>query len=160
MKPLYTRLQEARRRLGLPWEVLEKDYLLSWVLAGMSQVPVLQETLVFKGGTALKKCYFRGYRFSEDLDFSGLDSVPRGKAMEHQIRAVCTAAVCLLKSYVPVEITCERYAERNPHPRGQEAFTLRARFPWHNGTHTRVMFEVAVDETVLWPTETHRVNHE
>ena len=34
MKPLRTRLQEARKRLGIPWEVLERDYLLSWVLAG------------------------------------------------------------------------------------------------------------------------------
>ena len=29
MKPLRTRLQEARRRLGIPWEVLERDYLYS-----------------------------------------------------------------------------------------------------------------------------------
>lgn len=34
MKPLRMRLQEARKRLGLPWDVLERDYLLSWVLAG------------------------------------------------------------------------------------------------------------------------------
>lgn len=27
MKPLRTRLQEARKRLGLPWDVLERDYL-------------------------------------------------------------------------------------------------------------------------------------
>ncbi len=26
--------------------------------------------LAFKGGTALKKCYFADYRFSEDLDFT------------------------------------------------------------------------------------------
>ena len=76
MKPLHTRLQEARQRLGVPWHVLERDYLLSWVLAGISQVSELHQTLVFKGGTALKKCYFGDYRFSEDLDFSGLDGVP------------------------------------------------------------------------------------
>ena len=55
MKPLRTRLQEARRRLGIPWEVLERDYLLSWVLAGIGEVAELQSALVFKGGTALKK---------------------------------------------------------------------------------------------------------
>ncbi len=26
--------------------------------------------LAFKGGTALKRCYFGDYRFSEDLDFT------------------------------------------------------------------------------------------
>lgn len=35
------------------------------------QVDSLRETLVFKGGTALRKCDFGDYRFSEDLDFSG-----------------------------------------------------------------------------------------
>ena len=67
MKPLRTRLQEARQRHGLPWEVLERDYLLSWILAGIQRVDVLKGTLVFKGGTALKKCFFGDYRFSEDL---------------------------------------------------------------------------------------------
>ena len=55
MRPLRTRLQEARRGLGIPWEVLERDYLLSWVLAGISQIPVLEDSLVLRGGTALRK---------------------------------------------------------------------------------------------------------
>ena len=58
MKPLRNRLQEARKRLGLPWEILERDYVLSWLLAGVSHVEALRHTLVFKGGTALKKCFF------------------------------------------------------------------------------------------------------
>lgn len=61
MKPLRLRQEEARRRLGLPWEVLEKDYLLSWILAGITQVEILRNSLVFIGGTALKKCYFGNY---------------------------------------------------------------------------------------------------
>ena len=64
MRPLRTRLQEARRRLGIPWVVLERDYLLSWILAGVGQVPSLSDTLVFKGGTALKKCLLRRLPFS------------------------------------------------------------------------------------------------
>ncbi len=31
--------------------VIERDYLLSWILAGMGQVEALRESLVFKGGT-------------------------------------------------------------------------------------------------------------
>jgi predicted nucleotidyltransferase component of viral defense system len=49
--------------------VLERDYCLAWFLVGLSRSPV-RETLVFKGGTALKRCYFGDYRFSEDLDFT------------------------------------------------------------------------------------------
>ncbi len=48
---------------------VEKDYILSWVLYGISQNSKLS-TWFFKGGTCLKKCYFETYRFSEDLDFT------------------------------------------------------------------------------------------
>ena len=89
MKPLRNRLQEARARLGIPWEVLERDYILSWILAGICKVDTLRGTLVFKGGTALKKCYFGDYRFSEDLDFSAVGDVPTGEAMEKAIRQAC-----------------------------------------------------------------------
>jgi hypothetical protein len=51
MKPLHTRMLEARKRTGIPWEILERDYLLSWILSGISQVDSLSNTLVFKGGT-------------------------------------------------------------------------------------------------------------
>ena len=149
MKPLRTRLQEARQRLGVPWEVLERDYLLSWVLAGIGQVAALRQTLVFKGGTALKKCYFGDYRFSEDLDFSGLEGVPTGEAMASAVQQACGAAAKLLAEYAPVEVVCARYAERGPHPGGQEAFTIRARFPWQRQPLTRVMIETAVDEDRL-----------
>ena len=112
MKPLRTRLQEARQRLGIPWEVLERDYLLSWVLAGSGQVDVFRDTLVFKGGTALKKCYFGDYRFSEDLDFSALRGVPTGDAMEKAVQEACEVASRLLNEYAAVEIACEWYVEK------------------------------------------------
>jgi predicted nucleotidyltransferase component of viral defense system len=49
--------------------VLDRDYCLAWFLVGLSRSS-LREHLVFKGGTALKRCYFGDYRFSEDLDFT------------------------------------------------------------------------------------------
>ncbi len=160
MKPLRTRLQEACKRLGLPWEILERDYLLSWILAGIGQVAPLRETLVFKGGTALKKCYLGDYNFSEDLDFSGLEGVPTGDAMERAVREACDAASNLLDEYAPVEIACERYTKREPHPGGREAFTIRARLPWQRQPQTRVMIETALDERILKPSLKRRILHE
>ncbi|MDP2599400.1 MAG: nucleotidyl transferase AbiEii/AbiGii toxin family protein [Deltaproteobacteria bacterium] len=160
MKPLHTRLQEARKRLKIPWEVLERDYLLSWVLAGIAQVGVFRETLIFKGGTSLKKCYFGDYRFSEDLDFSGVGNVPRGNAMESSVQEACVAAKQLLDEYAPVEIMCERYTEKEPHPGGMEAFSIRARFPWHRELHTRVIIKTAVDEKVLKQSIKRKIIHE
>ena len=160
MKPLRIRLQEARKRSGIPWEVLERDYVLSWLLAGVSRVDALRDTLVFKGGTALKKCFFGDYRFSEDLDFSGMGNFPTGDEMEEAIREVCKMATSLLDEYAPVEIVCERYTEREPHPGGQEAFTIRVRLPWHRAPQTRVMVETAVDEKILKPVQKRFIIHE
>jgi predicted nucleotidyltransferase component of viral defense system len=52
--------------------VLDLDYCLGWFLAGLSPIPDISKGLIFKGGTCLRKCYFEGYRFSEDLDFTAI----------------------------------------------------------------------------------------
>ena len=88
-KSIYSLISQSHQSTGIPWHVIERDYLLSWILAGISQVPVLFDTLIFKGGTALRKCYFDDYRFSEDLDFTGLPAVPKGDNMENSIREAC-----------------------------------------------------------------------
>ncbi|MBB71888.1 MAG: hypothetical protein CMF50_05765 [Legionellales bacterium] len=59
---------------NLPANTIEKDYVLNWVLAGIAASNILHGKWIFKGGTCLKKCYFKSYRFSEDLDFTIIDS--------------------------------------------------------------------------------------
>jgi hypothetical protein len=59
----------------IPEAVLERDYCLAWFLVGLSRSPI-RERLAFKGGTAIKRCYFGDYRFSEDLDFTPLEEIP------------------------------------------------------------------------------------
>jgi predicted nucleotidyltransferase component of viral defense system len=61
---------ESASALWLLPSVVEKDYILGWILGGINAHPALAESWVFKGGTCLKKCYFETYRFSEDLDFT------------------------------------------------------------------------------------------
>jgi predicted nucleotidyltransferase component of viral defense system len=63
-------LLQLAENLGLQPHVVEKDYVLGWLLAGIHANDELREHWVFKGGTCLKKCYFETYRFSEDLDFT------------------------------------------------------------------------------------------
>jgi predicted nucleotidyltransferase component of viral defense system len=61
---------------GLREDVVEKDYILGWVVSGIGAHPVLGPNWIFKGGTCLKKCYIETYRFSEDLDFTVLPGGP------------------------------------------------------------------------------------
>lgn len=61
---------ELATQTSLNPHVIEKDYVLGWVLAGIYAHEELAESWIFKGGTCLKKCFFETYRFSEDLDFT------------------------------------------------------------------------------------------
>jgi len=63
-------IMEASREFGLGANIIEKDYVLGWLLDGISKHAVIGRDWIFKGGTCLKKCYFETYRFSEDLDFT------------------------------------------------------------------------------------------
>ena len=65
-----------RAEWSLDVGVIEKDYVLGWLLAGIANHPKLSPTWVFKGGTCLHKCSYETYRFSEDLDFTVVDGGP------------------------------------------------------------------------------------
>jgi uncharacterized protein len=67
-------IQKKAREVEVRDQQIEKDYILSWILKGVSQHEQLSKNIVFKGGTVLKKIYFADYRFSEDLDFTLLDN--------------------------------------------------------------------------------------
>ncbi len=58
----------------IPVKSIEKDYVLSWILIGISKSKMFH-IVTLKGGTALKKFYFPDYRFSEDLDFTLLEGI-------------------------------------------------------------------------------------
>ena len=54
----------------VPPDTVDKDWVLGHFLSAFYSLDEHKEKLVFKGGTALRKCYFPNYRFSEDLDFT------------------------------------------------------------------------------------------
>jgi predicted nucleotidyltransferase component of viral defense system len=72
--------QEEIQRVARQWQiqdyVIEKDYVLGWLLWGISQHPVLSQAWVLKGGSAIKKCYVDTHRYSQDLDFTVLPGAP------------------------------------------------------------------------------------
>lgn len=142
------RLQKAARDMRVAQPVVEKDYALSYLLAAISAESALRETLVFKGGTALKKLYFGQYRFSEDLDFTARDA-PRMQELEDAVGRATREMERALMAHGPFRVEASRYRERDPHPGDQEAFTVRVRFPWYPEPLCRIKVEITHDEPLV-----------
>jgi predicted nucleotidyltransferase component of viral defense system len=76
-------IQRIASKHGLRDTQIEKDYVIGWVLFGISKNDFLKSGLAFKGGTAIRKFYIKDYRLSEDIDFTYVD----GKMDEKLLKA-------------------------------------------------------------------------
>lgn len=63
-------LNELAARRSISTVIVEKDFWVVWTLAHLFALPLLQDGLVFKGGTSLSKVFGAIDRFSEDIDLS------------------------------------------------------------------------------------------
>lgn len=158
MKPLRLKIQDEARLKKVPTHVIEKDYALSYILAGIANQPELSHTLIFKGGTALKKIFFGDYRFSEDLDFSVINA-PKGKQLENALSNAITISKELLNNYGAFDIQLKRNPERAPHPKGQDAFNVLVKFPWQPTPLCRIKVEVTHDEPIILSHEYKDILH-
>jgi len=153
-------IESYRIKNPVDWYLLEQDYALSWMLYGITQVPLLANHLVFKGGTCLKKCYFGDYRFSQDLDFSVRGFCPVKDRLESLIISACSIATQNLQSKKSnITFTSKRYAEKQAHPENQEAFSIFVRYPWQQEAMTRIMIEITHAETVYLPVQERPIIH-
>jgi predicted nucleotidyltransferase component of viral defense system len=71
-----TDIQRAAKQWNLEDHIIEKDYVLGWLLWGIAKHPILSKAWVLKGGSAIKKCYVDTHRYSQDLDFTVLPDGP------------------------------------------------------------------------------------
>lgn len=148
LRPLRVRMASAARSVGKPQFVVEKDYALSYLLAGIASIPDLRELLVFKGGTCLRKAYFAGYRFSEDLDFTARQPLACAVLLDGLTAAVDVMASRLLH-FGPIEVSVAEELHRAPHPRAQCVFRVRVRFPWMRGLDCSLKVEISTQEPLL-----------
>lgn len=122
-------------------DVLERDYCLAWFLCGLAESD-LKPVLAFKGGTALKRCYFGDYRFSEDLDFT----LRQPLAFE-EIRARLERVYAAVQQQSGVTFAFERQdprAHANSH-----TFYLSYTGPLPRGSNVKV--DITINELVVFP---------
>lgn len=154
---LHPRLQRVARALRVPLGTIEKDVALGAILAGIAADPLLAISLIFKGGTALKRIYFGvDYRFSEDLDFSTINA-PTGATLDAAIARARDVAVASLSADGAFSATVESLVLRDPHPGGQAAYIVRFRFPWHPEPFCPIKIEITPDEPVLLDAASHPI---
>ncbi len=149
------------RRLAGAWNadptMVERDYVLSWVLAGLHRRPVLAEMLVFKGGTALRKCYFSDYRFSADLDFT-LSASPPPQELSSEIEAACRT----ITEETGLRLVSVDFRTLRDVP-GEEAHQGRIEYTGPlgrlGGDQPRVKLDLTIYETLVLPPEHRPVHH-
>lgn len=138
--------------------IVEKDYAISYLLGAIVQTQILGETLVLKGGTALKKLYFADYRFSEDLDYSTRVIGPI-KQIDSLMETVVHSMGEMLNERGPFQVELEPLLLKQPHPGEQKAYLVRVQFPDQRQALCRLKVEITVDEPILTSVDIRPVLH-
>ena len=140
---LANRLYKEHGGRRIPEAVLERDYCLAWFLAGLNQSK-LRDLLIFKGGTALKRCHFGDYRFSEDLDFTLARKVEFA-----EIRAGLEEVYALVAQASGIRFSFEA-EDRQTHV---NSYTFNLRYQGPLPTSNTVKVDITVSEILVFPVE-------
>ena len=144
---------------GLNPHVVEKDYVLGWLLWGVANHEATADAWIFKGGTCLKKCFFETYRFSEDLDFT---LSADGQLDEDFLRGVFAEIAAAVYSHTGVELPTNAHQfDLYRNPRGHLSCQVRIpyRGPVSPPSMPRVKFDLTADEVLVLPPARLRVFH-
>ncbi len=150
-------IANAANEWQLRQDVVEKDYVLGWLLAGIANNKDSQRW-AFKGGTCLRKCWFETYRFSEDLDFTvGPDDLdPVALATTFTAIAEWLYDRCGLELRVDERSFRQRRNKRdNPTIEGRIGYVG----PLESPSIPKVKLDLTADEVVVRPLERRPVFH-
>src|ERR1051326_2131248 len=142
-------IEERVREWGLSEEVVEKDYVLGWILWGIGSDTSLNTTWIFKGGTCVKKCFIETYRFSEDLDFSLRPDAPYTlNEIVEQLRELTAHVAELSGLEFPtdlVEVKSRQNKQGQPTFEGRVAYRGPLAFPGS----PKVRFDITRHEAII-----------
>lgn len=147
----------AANEWQLRHDVVEKDYVLGWLLAGIANHPVT-DRWAFKGGTCLRKCWFETYRFSEDLDFTvGPDDLDPLRLVE-VFREI--GAWLLDRCGLAITVDESSFRQRR-NKRGQPTIQARIAYvgPLASPQAPKVKLDLTADEVLVRPLERRLVFH-
>lgn len=153
-------LDELRSEWSLDLGVIEKDYVLGWLLAGIANHPDLAETWIFKGGTCLRKCYYETFRFSEDLDFTVIDGGPEEVG---DLERIFLDVAGWLREESGIELVLgEGPFQRRQNRRGKPTTQGKIAYRGPNetrGTLPKVKFDITSDEALTQAPVLRAIGH-
>jgi predicted nucleotidyltransferase component of viral defense system len=150
---------DLRTEWSLDAGVIEKDYVLGWLLADIANHARLSQTWVFKGGTCLRKCYYETYRFSEDLDFTVVDGPETPEELAPIFREIGgwmqeVAGIDLLVE----ETSFRRRKNRRGNPTTQGRIAYRG--PNRPPQHPKVKVDITSDEVLVERAVLRAIGHQ
>ncbi len=136
----------------------------SWPFSGCNiSCSGTKRRLDFKGGTCLKKCFYPEYRFSEDLDFTSLDS--KFILIIEHIKRICDHIITHsqisthILSLQPLKFKNELTGYEAvikfwgaDHPRNEAP-------PSHNRWQTKIKIEIILYELLIFQVEMKKISH-
>lgn len=149
-------IDERVREWGLREDVIEKDYVLGWLLWGIGSEPDLAEQWAFKGGTCLKKCYLETYRFSEDLDFT---VVPGGPVNAEDVEPILLRMLDRVGQESGISFNQQAPRLRTAVPGRYTEGRIYYTGPRQNPTVSRVKLDLSGSETIARPTVLRPISH-
>jgi predicted nucleotidyltransferase component of viral defense system len=145
--------------LGLNPTVVEHDYVLGCYLHLLGDHERTNEQWVFKGGTALRKCYFENYRFSEDLDFTLTQSISIDEVKKFIIdingRVKDKIGIITDLRNMSAEVIEDEY--------GKESYEIKIYYsgPWNYGGSPRsLQIHLNRDEEIIFPPNRTSIMHD
>ena len=150
-------IDDRVRLWGLREDVVEKDYVLGWVLWGIGTDPLLHRTWVFKGGTCLKKCYIETYRFSEDLDFTVLEE---GPIEQGEVTEAISGVLDRVNQESGIDFAVRFPAYQRRRTGRSAEVRVYYRGPRNTPSPASVKFDLTKDELVVCPPNLRSINHD
>lgn len=137
-------LHRIAEREGLRFDQVEKDYVILCLLSALSKAVGSSAEWVFKGGTCLRHCYYEGYRFSEDIDFT---CRPRSGNVE-RARALIAVSLETMKDENGLDSTISRI-EAPPNANQMEIAVQYSRGGARRQALPSVKVHLTFDEPIL-----------
>ena len=151
-------VSEIKRNMNLSVsdDIIEKDLILTLILAEFQKHGGVFSELIFKGGTLLSRNYLKYHRFSEDLDFTVL---PEGPVKPEEIEPLVKRVLDRVyeESGIDFSVNAVKFKHNKEHLYTQGSIYYRG--PRNAPAPSRIKLDISGSEKMARPTVLRNISH-